>query len=113
MFIKNVSSCKSRTQKTPGLLNFSLFLSSTFVYKPIVIKNSMNANIEKTQIIHKMKYSIYLPLISNNKHFGQIKDLKIYMTGHFSSHCLLEIGISKILFVFLTISIIIIWIFLK
>ena len=48
------------TIKTPWLLwlqDFIFFLSSIFVYEPILIKtNSMNANIMKTQIFHWMKY---------------------------------------------------------
>ena len=43
---------------TPGLRDFSFFLSSIFVYEPILIKISMNANIMKTQIFHKIKYDL-------------------------------------------------------
>ena len=36
---------------------YSFFLSRTFIYEPILIKKkSMNANIVKRQIFHKMKY---------------------------------------------------------
>ena len=33
-------------------------LSRTFVYGPIFMKISMNANIVKTQIFHKIKYDL-------------------------------------------------------
>ena len=57
--IKNVSSSVSH-KNTPGLLesviwDFSFFLSNTFVYEPILFKLSMNANIVKMQIFHKIK----------------------------------------------------------
>ena len=38
---------------TPGLWDFSFFLSSTFVYEPILFKISMNADIVKTKFFHK------------------------------------------------------------
>ena len=41
-----------------GFRDFSFFLSSTFVYEPILIKISMKANIVKTHIFHKMKYDL-------------------------------------------------------
>ena len=37
------------------LRDFSSFLSSTFIYELILTKKSMNANIKKTQIFHKIK----------------------------------------------------------
>ena len=40
-----------------GLRDFSFFLSGTFVYELILIKVSMNANIVKTQIFHKLMAS--------------------------------------------------------
>ena len=43
---------------TPLLRDFRFFLSSTYVYKPILINISMNANIIKTHILHKMKYDL-------------------------------------------------------
>ena len=62
-FIKNVSSSTShkKTLKLPNcetlkLRNFSFFLSSTFIYEPILIKICMNANIMKTHTFYKMKY---------------------------------------------------------
>ena len=38
------------------------FLSSIFVYEPILIKFSMSANIMKTLIFYKMQYIIYTTL---------------------------------------------------
>ena len=49
---------KLRDSGTPGLRDFSFFLSSAFVYEPILLKISMNANIVKTQIFHKIKYDL-------------------------------------------------------
>ena len=43
---------------TPGLRNFSFFLSNTFVYEPILLKLSMNANIVKMLIFHEIKYDL-------------------------------------------------------
>jgi hypothetical protein len=40
------------------LWDFSFFLSSTFVYEPILLKISMNANIVKTEIFHRIKYDL-------------------------------------------------------
>ena len=39
----------------PWLRDFSFFLFNTFVYEPILLKLSMNANIVKMQIFHKIK----------------------------------------------------------
>ena len=36
----------------------AFFLSSTFIYEPILFKISMNANIVKTQFFHKIKYDL-------------------------------------------------------
>ena len=47
-----------RDSVTPGLMDFSFFLSSTFVYEPIWLKISMNANIVKMHIFHKFKYDL-------------------------------------------------------
>ena len=41
-----------RDSVIPG---FSFFLSNTFIYEPILLKLSMNANIVKMQIFHKIK----------------------------------------------------------
>jgi hypothetical protein len=41
-----------------GQRDFSFFLSSTFVYQPILIKISMNTNNIKTQIFHRIKYDL-------------------------------------------------------
>ena len=38
--------------------NFSFFLSNTFVYEPILLKLSINVNIVKMQIFHKIKYDL-------------------------------------------------------
>ena len=43
---------------TPWFRDFSFILSSTFVYEPIMLKISMNANIVKTQIFYKFKYDL-------------------------------------------------------
>ena len=42
----------------PWLRDFSFFLSNTFIYEPILLKLSMNANIVKMQIFHKIKYDL-------------------------------------------------------
>jgi hypothetical protein len=58
VLFKNVSSSISH-KKTPWLRDFSFFLSSIFVYEPILKKKlSMDANIIKTQIFHKIKYDL-------------------------------------------------------
>ena len=49
---------KLQDSVTPGLRDFSFFLSSTFVYEPILLNISMNANIVKTQIFNKIKYDL-------------------------------------------------------
>ena len=41
---------------TPGFRDFSFLLSNTFVYEQILLKLSVNANIVKLQIFHKIKY---------------------------------------------------------
>ena len=41
-----------------GLRDISFFLSSTFVYEPILFKISMNANIVKTQFFHDIKHDL-------------------------------------------------------
>ena len=43
---------------TPGLRNFSLFLSSIFICELILIQIFIIANIEKTQICYKLKYAL-------------------------------------------------------
>ena len=45
-----------KNSETVKLRNFSFFLSSTFIYQPILIKISMIANIKKMQIFQEMKY---------------------------------------------------------
>ena len=47
----------------------SFFLSSTFVYEPILSKVSMNANIVKTQIFHKIKWQTMTFLFKINFFF--------------------------------------------
>ena len=47
-----------RDSGTTGLRDFSFFLHSIFIYEPILIKISMNANIMKTQIFYKIKYDL-------------------------------------------------------
>ena len=42
----------------PGLRDFSFFLYSIFVYEPILIKISMNANIMKMQNFLNIKYDL-------------------------------------------------------
>ena len=42
----------------PALRDFSFFHSSAFVYESILIKNSINANIDKTQVFHEIKYDL-------------------------------------------------------
>ena len=51
-FIKNV------TTKLLKLWDFSFFLSNTFIYEPILIKNAMNAYIMKKQIFYNMMYDL-------------------------------------------------------
>ena len=41
-----------------GLQNFSKIYFTTFIYQQILIKPYMNANIEKTQILHLIKYDL-------------------------------------------------------
>jgi hypothetical protein len=53
-----ISRKKLRDSVIPGLRDFSFFLSNTFVYDPILFKLSMNANIVKMQIFHKIKYDL-------------------------------------------------------
>ena len=48
--------------ETLKLTNFRFFLSCTFKYKLISNKLSMNANIKKTQVCHKIKYDLKLVL---------------------------------------------------
>ena len=48
---------KSMKSMIPGLRDFSFFLSITFVYELFLIKIT-KANIEKTQLFHKMKYDL-------------------------------------------------------
>ena len=57
---KNLSSSTShkKNYETLKLRDFSFFLSSTFICKPILIKISLNANIKKTQFFHKLKYDL-------------------------------------------------------
>ena len=67
---KNVSSSKSH-KKTGKLGNagiLAFFLSSTFIYKPIMIKIAINANIKMTHIFYQMKYDLK-GLIRSNKAF--------------------------------------------
>ena len=42
----------------PWLRDFGFFLSNTFVYEPILLKLSMNANIVEMQIFYKFKYEL-------------------------------------------------------
>ena len=42
----------------PWLRDFSFFLFNTFVYEPILLKLSMNANIPMMQIFYKIKYDL-------------------------------------------------------
>ena len=55
--MKNISSYTSH-QKTVKLRDFSFYLSSTFIYEPILIKLYMNANIMNMQIFHFCKYDL-------------------------------------------------------
>ena len=58
--IKNVSSSAHHKKTLRGreLRDFSFYLSSTFMYEPILIKIYVNTNIIKTQFFHKMKYGL-------------------------------------------------------
>ena len=61
--IKSVSSSishKKTLSVNPSFRDFSSFLSSAFIFKLILIKISTNANIEKTQIFHFIKYDLNL-----------------------------------------------------
>ena len=57
--IKNLSSSttqkKLRAPLRPSLQDFKKILPSTFIYKPILVKLYMNANIMKTQILRFIK----------------------------------------------------------
>ena len=58
--IKNVCSFTyhKKNSETVKLRNFSFFLSSTFIYEPILIKIHMNVNIMIMQIFHFIKYDL-------------------------------------------------------
>ena len=56
-FIKNVSSPKYNKKKLCDC-GLGLILPSTFIYEPILMKLSMNANIVKEQIFHKIMYGL-------------------------------------------------------
>ena len=49
---------KLRDSVIHWLRDFIFFLSNTFVYEPILLKLSMNANIVEMQIFHKTKYDL-------------------------------------------------------
>ena len=59
---KNVSSSTSHKKllnsKTVRLRDFSFYLSSTFIYEPILIQIYMNSNIMNTQISYLNKYDL-------------------------------------------------------
>ena len=50
----------------PGLWDFIFFLSSTFVYEPILFKISMNADIVKTHFFYKIKYDHSITFLFKN-----------------------------------------------
>ena len=58
--IKNISSSSShKKRENLKLRDFSFFRSSTFIYKPIMIKKkSMDANNMERQIFNAMKYDL-------------------------------------------------------
>ena len=58
MFKVFLESLTKKNSKTVRLRDFSFFLFSSFIYEPILIKISMNANIKETNIFHKIKYDI-------------------------------------------------------
>ena len=68
LLIKNVSSSISHKKNSgtlwlrdfviPGLLDFSFFPCSTFIYETILIKFSINVNIKKTQIFYEIKFNL-------------------------------------------------------
>ena len=49
---------KLRDSRIPWFRDFSFFLSGPFVYDSILLNISMNANIVKKQIFHKIKYDL-------------------------------------------------------
>ena len=61
---KNIIS--SVSQNYSGILAF-FFLAHSFInYEPIFMKNSMNANIVKTLIYHKIVYDLFLRYVNEN-----------------------------------------------
>ena len=56
MKLWNYETVKLWNCETVKLQNFSFFLS--WIYEPILIKISMNANIKKTHIFYEMKYDL-------------------------------------------------------
>ena len=63
LFIKNLSSSTPHKKNSEilKLRDFSFYLSSTFIYEPILIKkNYMNANIIKTRSLFP-SLSLYIP----------------------------------------------------
>ena len=72
IIFNNVSSFTSHKKtlklwdwETVKLQNFSFFLSITFIYEPIFIQISMNANIKKTHILYWIKYDLKVHIRSN------------------------------------------------
>ena len=48
-------------------IHYSLFLSSTFIYEPILTKTSMNTYIKKAIFFYKMRYAIKAHICGNVK----------------------------------------------
>ena len=54
-YISSSTSHKLENSETLKLRDFSFFLSSTFIYEPILIKLYINANLMKTHVFYKMR----------------------------------------------------------